>query len=98
MEEIGLVNYLEGPTKVWADNKQANKICAEDLVTAGNMYFRTGYHYNKEAVKDKYVRIHFCHTDLNITDAQTKGLGTMKINGFGPCLHGFKGPPQIPPE
>ena len=72
MEEIGLGAYLSQPTVVYADNKQANNLCKEDVVTAGNMYFRTGYHYNKEAVKDKYVRIHFCPTELNISDAQTK--------------------------
>ena len=74
MEEIGLVHYLEGPTKVWADNKQANKICAEDLVTAGNMYFRTGYHYNKEAVRDKYVTVDYIVTHDNVADAVTKAL------------------------
>ena len=40
---------------MWADNKQAYNLCAEDLITAGNMYFRTHYHYNKEAAADKYA-------------------------------------------
>lgn len=55
MTEIGLASYIDQPTQVYADNKQANNLCSEDLVTAGNMYFRTSYHYNKEAVRDKYV-------------------------------------------
>jgi hypothetical protein len=95
MEEIGLGAYLSQPTTVYADNKQANSLCKEDVVTAGNMYFRTGYHYNKEAVKDKLVRIHFYPTDLNITDAQTKALGLIKIDGFEQCLHEFRGLPPI---
>ena len=49
MNECGVGNYINKPTLVWADNKQANNLCNEDIVTAGNMYFRTGYHYNKEA-------------------------------------------------
>ena len=68
------------------------------VVTAGNMYFRTGYHYNKEAVRDKYVSIHFCPTDLNIVDSGTKGLGPIKIETFEPQLHGFKPLPEIPDE
>ena len=66
MDEIGLGAYLSQPTVVYADNKQANNLCREEVVTAGNMYFRTGYHYNKEAVRDKYVSVHFCPTDLNL--------------------------------
>jgi len=57
-EEIGLADYINQSTVVYADNKQANNLCNEDLVTNDNMYFRTHYHYNKEAVEDKYVRIH----------------------------------------
>ena len=83
---------------MYADNKQANNLCREEVVTAGNMYFRTGYHYNKEAVKDKIVYIHFCPTDLNLIDAGTKALGPIKIEAFEPQLHGFKPLPQIPEE
>ena len=43
MSEIGLSSYISRPTKVYADNMQANNLCKEDMVTAGNMYFRTGY-------------------------------------------------------
>ena len=98
MEEIGLGAYISLPTVVYADNKQANNLCREEVVTAGNMYFRTGYHYNKEAVRDKYVSIHFCPTDLNIVDSGTKGLGPIKIETFEPQLHGFKPLPEIPDE
>ena len=88
MTEMGLANYISMPTTVYADNKQANNLCKEDLVTAGNMYFRTGYHYNKEAVKDKYVSVEYIHTSLNCSDATTKGLGSNKIKLFEPILHG----------
>ena len=53
LDEIGLGNYISEPTRVYADNRQANNLCKEDLVTAGNMYFRTGHHYCKEAVRDQ---------------------------------------------
>ena len=98
MEEIGLGAYVSQPTVVYADNRQANNLCREEVVTAGNMYFRTGYHYNKEAVRDKYVSVHYCPTDINIIDAGTKALGPIKIEGFEPQLHGFKPLPEVPDE
>ena len=90
MGEIGLAAYIESPTVVYADNKQANNPCSEDLVTAGNMYFRTGYHYNKEAVHDKYVTVQYINTQYNVSDVTTKGLGSNKIRDFYPYLHGLK--------
>ena len=65
-------------------NKQANNLCSEDLVTAGNMYFRTSYHYNKEAVRDKYVQIYYINTQYNCADATTKALGSNKVKLFAP--------------
>ena len=64
--EIGLADYISKPTLVHADNKQANQLCSEDLVTQGNMYFRTGYHYCKEAVRDMYCTVQYVDTALNI--------------------------------
>ena len=79
---------ISKPTLVHADNKQANQLCSEDLVTQGNMYFRTGYHYCKEAVRDMYCTVQYVDTALNISDAMTKGLGSNKINTFVHSLHG----------
>ena len=59
-------------------------------MTAGNMCFRTGYHYNKEAVRDGYVDIKYINTAYNISDACTKALGKNKITMFEPVLHGHE--------
>ena len=88
--EIGLSWLVVDPTRVYADNKQANNLCNEDLVTAGNMYFRTSYHYNKEAVRDKYISVHYINTQYNLSDVTTKALGSNKIREFQPYLHGLK--------
>jgi len=91
LDEVGLYEYISMPTTVYADNKQANNLCAEDLVTAGNMYFRTGYHYNKEAVRDGYIAPpKYIASALNCSDACTKGLGANKIREFEPILHGHQ--------
>ena len=90
MTDIGLSHCISQPTLVLADNKQANNLCNEDLVTAGNMYFRTGYHYNKEAVRDRIVTVDYVNTQFNLSDACTKALGANKIKLFQPVLHGYK--------
>ena len=61
----------------------------EDIVTNGNMYFRTNYHYNKEAVKDKYCTVHYLDTQHNPSDCHTKGLARVKIQTHKPFLHGY---------
>ena len=90
LEEVGLAGAIPEPTIVRADNKQANTICSEDLVTAGNMYFRVTYHYNKEAVNDGYVKVVYVHTSKNVADACTKALAAVKISLFEPILHGYQ--------
>ena len=87
--EIGLAEFISKPTLVHADNKQANSLCSEDLVTQGNMYFRTGYHYCKEAVRDEYVTVEYIDTALNIADTMTKALASNKIKDFHDSLHGL---------
>ena len=54
------------------------------------MYFRTGYHYNKEAVRDGYVQVKYVHTSWNVSDILTKGLGSCKVKIFKPYLKGYQ--------
>jgi len=88
MTDIGLIEFITYPTLVWADNTQANKLCTEDLVTSGNMYFRTGYHYNKEACQDGYVSVRYIATENNISDTTTKGLAPIKFTEFDQLING----------
>ena len=57
---------------------------------ASHMYFRTGYHYNKEAVRDGFVQVKYVHTSWNFSDAMTKALGNSKLKCFKPYLKGHK--------
>ena len=82
------------PTLVWADNKQANTLTSEDLVTQGNMYFRSSYHYCKEAVRDGYVTVKYIDTAFNISDSLTKALASNKSRAFRYQLHGLEAIPE----
>ena len=73
---------------ILADNAQANNLCAEDLVTKGNMYFNVAYHYNKEQVKAGEINVRYVHTHSNTSDPLTKVLGPVKEQAFAPALCG----------
>ena len=89
IEQMGMsTRFLTRPTLIHADNKQANNIASEDLITNGNMYFRTGYHYCKEAISDGYATVQYIATDRNISDPMTKALGGNKSRQFTPILQG----------
>jgi hypothetical protein len=88
MQQTGVPS--NGPTQVWADNKQANTLSAEGLVTAGNMYFRTAFHNSKEMVRDGYVIVSYIDTQFNLADTMTKGLGSNKCKAFRGKLHGLE--------
>ena len=83
MDESGVGSLCSKPTVGYADNTQANNLCGDDLVTAGNMYLRTGYHYNKEAMADGYCEVSYVHTSLNLSDAITEALGSDKKTLLG---------------
>ena len=89
MDEMGLGSGVNAPTVVYADNKQANDLCHEDLVTSGSMYLRTSYHYNKE---EGTVSVSYTHASTNYRDATTKGIGPIKAKQFLPVLHGYELP------
>ncbi len=55
---------------------------------AGKMYFRTGYHYNKEACQDGYVSVRYIATENNISDTTTKGLAPIKFTEFDQLING----------
>ena len=71
-------------------SKQTSFAVRTLLLVVTYMYFRTGYHYNKEAVESKFVRVLYCPTAINLIDCGTKALGPMKIESCEPQLHGFE--------
>ena len=89
MIELRLGHACSKPIEILADNKQANNLCHEDVVTSGNMYFRTLYHYNKEEVEAGNVKVVYIPTALNCSDINTKGLGPVKHEYFERGVTGF---------
>jgi hypothetical protein len=89
--EIGLSELTAKPWSVYADNVQANRICKEEFVSAGNQHIYMPYHYNREVVKLGHVIIKWVQSKYNLSDIMTKPVASAIINELGPILLGYGG-------
>ena len=89
--ETGLSELTEKPWSVYADNVQANRICKEEFVSAGNQHIYMPYHYNREVVKLGHVIIKWVQSKYNLSDIMTKPVASAIINELGPILLGYGG-------
>ena len=88
--ELGFTDLLERPTVVYGDNKQANTLCVEDIVTSGNQYIYLPYHFNKEVCEQGFVEVRDVRTALNVADLFTKPVPQNKIRDLLAQLLGYK--------
>ena len=90
LQELGCDELVEKPTKVYGDNRQANNLCKEDIITLGNQYIYLPYHYNKEVTENGWVVVHDVRTALNIADLFTKSVPRDKIQALAGQLCGYE--------
>jgi len=88
--ELDLHELLDHATLVYGDNKQANTLCKEDVVTAGNMYIYLSYHWNKEVEENGFADVRNVRTALNIADLFTKPVPGHKIKDLMNKLIGYE--------
>jgi hypothetical protein len=89
LHEMGLDEFINKPTPVWADNRPANILSREDVITAGNQYIYLQYHYNKEVQELGFIKVMFIPTKWNISDLLTKVTGTSELAILMPPLTGY---------
>ena len=89
--EIGLNDLTSKPWSVFADNVQANRICKEEFVSAGNQHIHMLYHYNREVVILGHVIIKWVQSKYNLSDIMTKPVASSIIDELGPILLGYGG-------
>jgi len=70
--EIGLTEEVKEPTKTYGDNTAAILLCEEDIVTTGNQFMTTQYHYNKEVELAGIAKAIWVPTAYNLADIFTK--------------------------
>ena len=88
--ELDFHELLDHATLVYGDNKQANTLCKEDVVTAGNMYIYLSYHWNKEVEENGFADVRNVRTALNIADLFTKPVPGHKIKDLMNKLIGYE--------
>ena len=81
LSNAGWGDVVKELTVIYGDNVQANRLCHEHFVSAGNRYIAQSYHYNREQ-QGNSIDIRWCDTSDNVSDIYTKSLGQQKFNKF----------------
>ena len=89
LRELGCDDLIAEPTLVFGDNKQANTLVREAIVTSGNQYIYLPYHFNKEAQALGYVDVLSVKTALNVADLFTKPAPAAKIRDLMGQMLGY---------
>ena len=105
--EIGMAEVIAEPTKTYGDNTAAILLCEEDIVTSGNQFMATQYHYNKEVEEDEIAKAYWVPTAYNLADIFTKTVNKTTLAALLPWVTGYdiswieksrdwirRGPPQ----
>ena len=89
LHEMGLDEIIEKPTVLLADNRAANTLATEDIVTNGNQYMYLPYHYNKEVQLEGFSAVKWVITGQNISDLLTKAADRPTVQRLSPALTGY---------
>ena len=90
LQELGFNELVDKPTRVYGDNKAANGLCSEPLISSGNQYIYLPYHFNKEVVELGFVEVCDVRTKMNIADLFTKPVGADKMREMNDQMLGYK--------
>lgn len=94
LTEMDVGDAVAEPTTTYGDNRAANLLCEEDIVTCGNQFIQVPYHFNKEAVQSGAVRMKYCPTKQNLADLFTKSVPRQVIQELLPAIIGHRQPPN----
>ena len=86
--EMAYLSVGAQPTNTYADNRAANLLCEEDIITCGNQFMQVPYHYNKEAVQSGTVQMIYISTVENLADLFTKSVSKQVLQRLLPALLG----------
>ena len=85
---MGLSFINEKPAILLVDNKPANILPKEDIITSGNQYIYMPYHFNKEVQEMGFSEVAYAPTLKNISDLFTKAVDSGTIRGLVTSLKG----------
>ena len=88
LTEMGIEDAVLEPTITYGDNRAANLLCEEDIITCGNQFMQVPYHYNKEATQQGVIRMQYVPTKFNLADLFTKSVSRQVLQELLPVLLG----------
>ena len=88
LDEMGLSFINENPAILLADNKPANILSKEDIITSGNQYIYLQYHFNEEVQEMGFSEVAYVPTLKNIFDLFTEAVDSGTIRRLVPSLKG----------
>ena len=87
-EEMGLMDLIAKPFVLLADNKPANILSKEDIISSGNQYIFLPYHFNKEVQEMGFSAVSYVKSVDNISDLMTKAVDAHTVKQLVPALTG----------
>ena len=89
LEEMGIDSAIKRPTVMFGDNKAANILSMEDVVTHGNQYMFLPYHFNKEIQEMGFSIVEYIKSAENISDLMTKAVDAATLKRLRGALSGY---------
>jgi len=94
--EMGLGHYVEEPTLLAGDNKQAGRWSRDDMITNGNRFIERMYFKVREGIEAGDVETRYINTKLNCSDPFTKAVSKEVVEICGAMIAGLAELPEIP--
>ena len=89
LSEMGLEEMCPKPTTVWGDNKAANLLSHEDIITCGNQFIQLPYHYTKQEVEAGNIQVLDIVSEDNVADLTTKAYTRQVADKLIPQMTGY---------
>ena len=89
LTELHLPEMIPGPVELLGDNRAANLLAEEDIVTCGNQFIQLPYHYTKQEVRAGNIIILYVGTEDNLADLMTKATSKQVCAKLVPALTGY---------
>lgn len=89
LTELDLEEMVPGPVELLGDNRAANLLSEEDIVTCGNQFIQLPYHYTKQEVKAGHIIVLSVSSTDNLADLLTKATSGQVCAKLIPALTGY---------
>jgi len=92
LTELGQSRFVNGPVTIHADNMGAIKIAKYTRFTERSKHFNVKFHFTREQLKNRMIRLEHTRSDENLADLFTKALTGVRTKELS-ALFGIKRTP-----